>query len=490
MHHGPENIETDSESRRQKELLAELLSQTSDSDIYPASLAQQRLWFLDEMQGGCSAYNVHLGMWLRGPLSLDSLRAALQAIVDRHDTLRTSFKLDRHELQQVVQRRLFLAFQSMMSLTHRSPYVEAYRLAQREVEAPFDLSKAPLFRTRVIRVTPEDHVLLCTMHHIVTDAWSMQIMARELEATYVAFSDGKPVPLADLPIGYGDFSEWQQHWLGTDQVHQQVDYWKKQLNGAPPLLELPNKGPRPAEQTFDGASQTVPIPAGVMTGVKQFAAALQTTPFVVLLAAFKILLYRYSGQPDLLVGVPVAGRTRMETEGLIGFFVNTLVLRDHLTDNPDFIEMVAQVRATALDAFANADVPFEKVVEVLKPERSLSYNPIFQVMFSVIKAAVQSHSFGNLTAFPYVVTATSAIVDLFASVIEGVDGQWWVELDYRHQPLRRRSDRGNAAKLHEYRSGACFESANTHPGCTDGRCGTLRRVAGKYCPSNAESSQA
>ena len=333
----------------------------------------------------------------------------------------------------MVERRLTVNLQ-VDDVTHlqeqEEAYSEAYHLAEREVAAPFDLREAPLFRTRVIRVTSTDHVLLCTMHHIVTDSWSTQILARQLAAVYSAFSAGKPSPLSDLPIGYGDYSEWQRQWLGTEPVRQQLTYWKNRLENAPPVLELPKDGPRPPEQTFQGASQLVQLADHVITGVKQLAACWQTTPFILLLAAFKILLYRYSGQPDLLVGVPVAGRNRVETEGLIGFFVNTLVLRNDLSGNPRFPDLVAQVRETTLDAFANADVPFEKVVEVLKPERSLSYNPIFQVMFSVIKSAVRSHTFGNLTAFPYVVTPTTSIFDLSATLIEGVDGQWWAQIDH------------------------------------------------------------
>jgi thioesterase domain-containing protein/acyl carrier protein len=207
-------------------------------------------------------------------------------------------------------------------------------------------------------------------------------------------------------------------------------YWKNRLEDAPPVLELPKDGPRPPEQTFQGASQTIQLSNEIISGIQQLAARWQTTPFILLLAAFKILLYGYSGQPDLLVGVPVAGRNRMETEGLVGFFVNTLVLRDDLSGSPRFPELVAQVRETTLDAFANADVPFEKVVEALKPERNLSYNPIFQVMFSVIKSAVQSHSFGDLIAFPYVVTPTTSIFDLSTTLIEGVDGKWWAQIDH------------------------------------------------------------
>jgi len=415
---------------QQKQLLADLLAQTNATDTYPASLAQQRLWFLDQIQHESSAYNIHLGLWLRGPLVPDSLRGALQELVNRHDSLRTAFRLEGGQLRQIILRSLAVSAPVHDVTGAEEPYAAAYRFAQEEVEVPFNLHEAPLFRARLIRVTIDDHVLLWTMHHIITDSWSMQTMARELAAVYTAFSNGEPSPLSELPIGYGDYSEWQHQWLGTEQVRDQVTYWKNQLQDAPPVLELPKDGPRPAEQTFRGASQTVPLSEEIITGIKKLAGRWQTTPFTLLLAAFKTLLYRYSGKPDLLVGVPVAGRNRVETEGLVGFFVNTLVLRDDLSGNPQFPDLVAQVRETALDAFANADVPFEKVVEALKPERNLSYNPIFQIMFSVIKAAVQSHTFGNLTAFPYVVTPTTSIFDLVATLIEGVDGQWWAQIDH------------------------------------------------------------
>src|SRR5258706_13162282 len=210
-------------------------------------------------------------------------------------------------------------------------------------------------------------------------------------------------------------------------------FGKNELEEAPPVLELRKQRPRPAEQTFEGASHTVPISGEMISAVKALAVRLQATPFMVLLATFKILLYRASGQPDLSVGVPDASRNPVETEGLVGFFVNTLVLRDDLFANRPFPDLVAQVRETTLRAFSNADVPFEKVVEVLQPERNLSYNPIFQVMFSVIKSAVQSHTFGNLTAYPYVVTPNTSIVDLSMAIIEGVDGQWWAQMDYNSE---------------------------------------------------------
>jgi thioesterase domain-containing protein len=419
---------------QQKRLLVELLLQSNQTEIqtevYPASLAQQRLWFLDQLGPKSAAYNVHFGLWLRGPLDIRALQSSLQDLTNRHASLRTVFRLERGELVQVVANRLAVRLPIADLTRSADPDAEHYQLAKAEVERSFDLSKGPLFRARVLRVTGTDHVLLCTMHHIVTDSWSVQIMAKELSALYGAFSTQRPSPLSELPITYGDYSEWQRKWFETAKVQQQLKFWKDELEDAPPVLELRTQRPRPSEQTFEGASQTVPLDDEIISGIKALAVRLQATPFMLLLAAFKILLFRASGQPDLLVGVPVAGRNSVETEGLVGFFVNTLVLRDDLFFNPTFPDLVAQVRETTLRAFANADVPFERVVEFLQPKRNLSYNPIFQVMFSVIKAAVQSDTFGDLTAFSYTVAPTKSIFDLSMTIIEGKGGQWFAQLDH------------------------------------------------------------
>jgi thioesterase domain-containing protein len=419
---------------QQKRLLVELLLQSNQTEVqtevYPASLAQQRLWFLDQLGPKSAAYNVHFGLWLRGPLDMRALQSSLQELTNRHASLRTFFRLERGELVQVVASRLAVRLPITDLTRSANPDAEHYQMAKAEVEKSFDLGKGPLFRVRVLRVTGTDHVLLCTMHHIVTDSWSVQIMAKELSALYGAFSTQRPSPLSELPITYGDYSEWQRKWFKTAKVQQQLKFWKDELEDAPPVLELRTQRPRPSEQTFEGASQTVPLDDEIISGIKALAVRLQATPFMLLLAAFKILLYRASGQPDLLVGVPVAGRNSVETEGLVGFFVNTLVLRDDLFFNPTFPDLVAQVRETTLRAFANADVPFEKVVEFLQPKRNLSYNPIFQVMFSVIKAAVQSDTFGDLTAFSYTVAPTKSIFDLSMTIIEGKGGQWFAELDH------------------------------------------------------------
>jgi len=325
-----------------KSRLADLLAQASPT-IYSASLAQQRLWFLQQLQGS-SAYNVHLGLWLGGALDLAALQSSIRELVNRHDSLRTSFRLERDTLQQVVEGTCAIKIPITDLTSVPDPTAEAYQLARREVEEPFDLNQAPLFRVRLIRVTPLDHVFLYTLHHIITDAWSMQIFAKELELFYTAFSRGQTPSLSVLPIRYGDFAEWQLERFQTDRVQQQVAYWKNKLEGAPALLELPTDAARPPEQTFQGAVEVTPISSDIINGIKKVADRCQATSFMVQLAAFKVLLHRYVKQGDIVVGIPVAGRNQMETEGLIGFFVNTLVLRDDLSGNPRLADVVAQVR--------------------------------------------------------------------------------------------------------------------------------------------------
>ena len=429
MFYGSQSLGAD--DAQDKNRLADLLAQASPT-IYSASLAQQRLWFLQQLQDRSGAYNVHLGLWLRGSLDLNALEASVRELVNRHDSLRTFFRLDRDKLLQIVESESICNFRITITdvTSAADPIAEAYQLARREVEEPFDLSKAPLFRVRLFRVTPNDHVFLCTMHHIITDAWSVKIFAGELESLYTTFSKGQSPDLPALPIRYGDFAEWQLEWFHTERVQQQLSYWKNKLEGSPALLDLPTDAPRPAEQTFEGAVQSAPISADTIKGIKKAATHCEATSFMVELAAFKVLLHRYVKQSDVVVGIPVAGRNQVETEGLIGFFVNTLVLRDDLSGNPTFADVVAQVRETILGAFSNADVPFEKIVEVLQPERNLGFNPIFQVMFATLQAAVRSHEFGDLTAYPYVVGAETSIFDLSLTLIEDIDQQWWAQIEY------------------------------------------------------------
>jgi amino acid adenylation domain-containing protein len=420
---------TQLEIAQQKKLLIDALL-AERPEMYAASLAQRRLWLLDQLQGPTSAYNVNVGLYLCGPLNLSALQSSLQEVVNRHDSLRTTFKLEGSELVQVVAQSYAVSLPIMDLLGLSEPHPRAYEIAKQEVAMPFDLSTGPLFRARILRISAEEHVLLCVMHHTITDAWSMQLFAKEMALLYEAFSEGRSAILPEIPIQYGDYSEWQHHSLETEDLQRQLAYWKEKLKHAPTVLELLQDRPRPAEQTFRGASNAWPVPAELVGRIRSLATRHHATPFMLLLAAFEVLLYRYSGQPDVIVGVPVAGRSRVETEGLIGFFVDTLALRDDLRGNPRFVDLLARVRETTLGAFAHADVPFEKVVEVLQPERNLSYNPIFQVMFSSIKSAVESQEFGNLKVYPYIVDSYTSIFDLSMTLVEWVDGGWWTQIDY------------------------------------------------------------
>jgi thioesterase domain-containing protein/acyl carrier protein len=398
--------------------------------IYLAALAQRRLWFLDQLQGPTAAYNVHVGLWLYGPLDLTALQSSIQAVVDRHESLRTCFALAARGLIQIVVPNCPISLPLADFAGEANPYPPAYELAKKEVAQPFDLIQAPLFRARIMRIAPEEHVLFCTMHHAITDAWSLQVFVKELSALYQGFSKGTPATLPELPIQYGDYAEWQHRSLETELIQKQIDYWRERLKNAPRVLHLPGNAPRPSEQTLEGASRSYAVPAETMLHAKTLALRQGTTLFTVLLAALKVLLFRYSGQTDILVGVPVAGRSQVETEGLIGFFVDTLVLRDNLSGNPRFLDLLAEVRETTLAAFANGDVPFDKVVEVVQPERHLGYNPIFQVMFSVIQSAIRSHSFADIEAHPYVVNPSTSILDLTVAFIEDSDSKWWLQFDF------------------------------------------------------------
>lgn len=399
------------------------------SAIYPASLSQRRLWFLNELRAPTSAYNVNIGLWLYGPLDVTALQIAIQQVVNRHEILGTTFVLRGGELLQLVEpREVVLSLTDFSGLEH--PYPPAYEFAQKEVAEPFDLSTGPLFRVKVLRIRPEEHVLLCTMHHIITDAWSMRVFTKELSAVYAAITSRTEAALPELSIQYGDYAYWQRALLDTDFAQSQLAYWKGKLSGAPRLLLLPTDRPRPAEQHLRGLSRTFAVPSEVVSSATSLGAQQRVTTFMLLIAAFKVLLYRYSGQTDVCVGVPVAGRTRLESEPLIGFFVDTLVFRDDLSKNPRFIDLLSAVRDTTIGALANADVPFEKVVQTLRPDRSLGYNPIFQVMFSVITSAIRSHSFGNIEAYPYVVDPDHSMLDLSATFIEDSDGRWWFEMNF------------------------------------------------------------
>ncbi|HEV2735687.1 MAG TPA: condensation domain-containing protein, partial [Longimicrobiaceae bacterium] len=328
-----------------------------------------------------AAYVIPGALRLRGVLDAAALAGSLAEIVRRHEALRTVFAfVDGRPAQTVAPAGgLDLPVTDLSGLPAEEREHAMLRLAREQVARPFDLARGPLFRARLVRLAAEEHVLLIAVHHIVSDGWSMGVLFRELSALYAALSRGQPSPLAPLPVQPADFALWQRRWLAGGMLERQLAWWRERLAGAPPLLALPTDRPRPPVQRFRGALAYRWLPDALAAGARALARREGATSFMVFLAAFQALLARYSGQDDVSVGTQAAGRTRAETEGLIGFFVNTLVLRCDLSDDPGFGALLARAREAALGAHAHQDVPFERVVEALEPERTLSYTPLFQV---------------------------------------------------------------------------------------------------------------
>lgn len=348
----------------------------------PLSFAQQRLWFLDQMEPGNPLYNLPGAVRLKGSLNVAALEESFNEIVRRHETLRTTFETVEGQPVQIITPTLRLALPVLdwQQLSKDEREAEILRWADQEAQQPFDLANGPLLRITLVRLNEADHVALLTMHHIVSDAWSTDVLVQELSTLYAAFSTGQPSPLPELPIQYADFAAWQRQWLQGEVLDTQLSYWQKQLSGIP-VLQLPTDRPRPRVQTFRGARRSFSLATHLTQALKALSQKEKVTLFMTLLAAFKTLLYRYTSQVDILVGSPIANRNRMETEGLIGFFVNTLVLRTDLSGNPPFRELLRRVRQVTWDAYEHQDLPFEKLVEELQPERDLSYSPLFQVKF-------------------------------------------------------------------------------------------------------------
>ncbi|WP_217441728.1 non-ribosomal peptide synthetase [Myxococcus sp. CA039A] len=351
----------------------------------PLSFAQQRLWLVDQLEPGSSAYNIPSALRLRGTLHTAALERSFTALLERHESLRTTFLArDGEPIQHIHPAAPFsLPIVELGILPAEEREEHARRLAAEEAQRPFDLARGPVLRAMLVRLAPEEHVLLVTMHHAVSDGWSMGVLIQELAALYEAFATGGDARLPALPIQYADFAAWQRSWLKGDVLEQQLGYWRRQLGALPPLLELPTDKPRPPVRNPRGASRPVRLSKELTERLMTLCRQEGATPFMALLAAWQVLLARYFGQDDIAVGSPIAGRTRTETEGLIGFFVNTLVLRTQVRPGLRFRELLAQVRATTLAAYEHQDVPFEKLVEELKPQRSLSHTPLFQVMLSL-----------------------------------------------------------------------------------------------------------
>ncbi|HVF59871.1 MAG TPA: amino acid adenylation domain-containing protein [Thermoanaerobaculia bacterium] len=393
------------------------------------SFAQERLWFLDRLQPGNPIYNLTVVARLRGPLELPLLAACFDEIVRRHEALRTNIVLEDGRPVQVIAppaaRPLRLVDLGAVGPARRE--AEARRLLAEAAQRPFDLSADPLLRTDIVRLAGDDHVLLLTHHHIVTDDWSIGVLLAELAALYRAYSGGRPSPLPELPIQYADYAQWQRDWLAGKVLEEQLAFWRRHLEGAPAVLDLPADRPRPARQSFRGATLRFTLPEELSAAVRGVARREGATVFMTLLAAFEALLHRLTGQDDLVVGTPIANRGRIELEGLIGLFVNTLAMRTNLgaAGSPpgiSFHELMGRVRQTALNAYAHQDLPFEKLVEELQPERDLSRSPIFQVLFQVLRAGGSLELPG--LAVELVAGAEGQVVkfDLVLSMSDGAPG--------------------------------------------------------------------
>ncbi|WP_129645515.1 non-ribosomal peptide synthetase [Peristeroidobacter agariperforans] len=391
----------------------------------PTSWAQQRLWFIDELEGGSTAYNMAFPLRLKGALDEGALQKALDEIVQRHEMLRTVFVAGPNGPTQEIspEGRFSLVKIDLAGAAKSSESAEAAVLAerQRELHQPFSLSSGPLIRGRLLRLGAQQHVLLITIHHIAADGWSLGVLVEELKQLYHAFHTGRAHELPVLSVQYGDYASWQREWLRPAVLEDQLSYWTQHLMGAPPQIELPTDRPRPAVQSYRGGNVPIALDAALTKKLRAFAKRHDMSLFMVLYAGWAVLLARLGGLDDVVIGTPVANRRRAELEPLIGFFVNTLVLRLGLDAELTIAELLQRIRRTTLQAYEHQDVPFEQVVEALQPERSLSRNPLFQVMFALQNAPMSELALSDLQMTLEDVIDESAMFDLLVSLYESGD---------------------------------------------------------------------
>jgi amino acid adenylation domain-containing protein/non-ribosomal peptide synthase protein (TIGR01720 family) len=387
----------------------------------PLSFPQQRLWLFDQLEPGSAAYIIGFGLRLTGPLNLPALDRAIDAIVARHDVLRATFSaVDGNPGQAIgIASPIALAVEDVAVPEGDPGRADLRRLVEEECRRPFDLVRGPVFRARLFRVGPADHLLTVALHHIVSDAWSVRVFVRELAAFYEAAVKGVDPGIAPLPVQYADFARWQHETLRGDQIDSQIAYWRQQLEGAAPSLELPADRPRPARQTFRGGLESTTLTPETSDALRTFGRREGATLSMTMLAAFQLLLARLTGETDIVVGSPTTGRTRADVDGLIGCFLNTLVLRTRLDGDPTFTELVRRARATSLGAYAHQDVPFERLVEALQPPRSLDRTPVFQVLFNMLGPERLRFAAGDLQVEFIQPDEDAAKFDLTLYVVEG-----------------------------------------------------------------------
>ncbi|WP_442935957.1 non-ribosomal peptide synthase/polyketide synthase [Nostoc sp.] len=405
-----------------------ILPRTGNAEL-PLSYAQQRLWFLDQLEPNSASYNILFGLCLAGTLNVAALEQSLIEIIHRQEALRTNFITVDGQAAQIIQTEMNWTV-TVVDLQHL-PLTEqktaAQKLVQEQAIQPFDLESEALIRATLVMLSPTEQWLLVCMHHVVSDGWSINVFVQELQALYNAYSQGQPSPLTPLPIQYADFAIWQRQWLVGEVLNSQLSYWKQQLANAPTFLPLPTDRPRPAVQTFNGAYLEFALSAELTQQLTKLSQEQGVTLFMTLLAAYNTLLYRYTGQTDILVGTPIANRDRSEIEGLIGFFVNTLVMRTEISGDRSFNELLPRIREMALSAYAHQDLPFEMLVEALQPERDLSHTPLFQVMFVLNNAPTSEVELTGLSVSSLPIESAIAKFDLTLGIENTNTGLvgWW-----------------------------------------------------------------
>ena len=387
------------------------------------SYAQERLWFLDQLEPGNPFYNVALALRLTGDLRVEALQKGLDSVIARHEVLRTTFPAEGGRARQVIAEPVStpLPLIDLSDLVGEAQETELYRLAYEEAKRPFDLAKGPLLRGTLIKLRERDHAFLLTMHHIISDGWSLGVLVQEIGTVYAGTVMGQALPLPELPVQYDDFAVWQRSEAYQKRLAQQLEYWREQLAAIPPELTLPTDRPRPPQQSFKGSSVSFKVPVALTAKLRRLSQAEGGTLFMTLSAALTALLHRYSHQNDILLGTPIANRTLPELEKLVGFFVNTLVLRSDVSADLPFRSLLRTMRKTALDAFAHQDLPFEMLVDALQPERDLSRNPIFQVMFALQNAPLEDLALPGLQIGSLETKRTAALFDWVLDMWETAD---------------------------------------------------------------------
>ncbi len=405
-----------------------ILPQSRQTNRFPLSYAQQRMWFLDRMEPGNPMYNNPAAVSIKGKVNVGAIRKALAEMGKRHEVLRTVFEDEGGIPVQIIQDKVKLQLREL-DFSHLPEAEKQDALHQEstlEAQRPFDLSAGPLLRTTLIRLGADDYAFLLTMHHIISDAWTLNIFIKEFAELYEGFAKERPIELAALPIQYVDFACWQRDYLTGDVLQEQLSYWSKVLDGADKAMDLPLDHPRPKMQTFNGDVAYFKVDAAVARQLEDFSKKQDVTLFMTALAAIDLLFYRYSGQEDVSIGTPIANRNRSEVEYLLGVFINTLVMRANMGDDPTFADLVQRVKETALGAYAHQDIPFEMLVEELKPERDMSRPPFYQVMFVMQNAAPPPLRLDDVVIEPlelHTPTAKFDITIVLEPVADGIDGQ-------------------------------------------------------------------